>query len=135
MDSTTTTKQFKDFLIKNQKNIVFSDLADAFIITPFEKRKTDFQIQELTEGKLEFLESQKEKFLNLDWVKSNHIDKLIEQKNPKVLLDLSSLLLRNRYKFDEYKNNNAEIVNLIRLLTKSNIAVPDETGKLNFHIE
>lgn len=135
IDSTTTTKQFKDFLIKNQKNIVFSDLADAFIITPFEKRKTDFQIQELTEGKLEFLESQKEKFLNLDWVKSNHIDKLIEQKNPKVLLDLSSLLLRNRYKFDEYKNNNAEIVNLIRLLTKSNIAVPDETGKLNFHIE
>ena len=135
IDSITTTKQFRDFLIQNQKNVVFSDLADVFIITPFEKRKTDFQIQELTETKINLFESQKEKILNLDWVKSNNIDELIEQKNPKVLLILSSLLLKNRYRFNEHKNNNAEIVNLIRLLTKSNIAVPDETGKMNLHIE
>ncbi len=135
IDSTTTTNQFRNFLIQNQKNVVFSDLADAFIITPFEKRKTEFQIQELTESKINILESKKKEVLNLDWIKSNNIDKLIEQKNPKVLLILSSLLLKNRYRFDEYKKNNAEIVNLIRLLTKSNIAVPDETGKINFHIE
>ena len=135
IDSITTTNQFRDFLIQNKKNIVFSELADAFIITPFEKRKTDFQIQELTISKINLLESKKEEVLNLNWVKSNSIDKLIEQKNPKVLLILSSLLLKNRYRFNEYKDNNAEIVNLIRLLTKSNIAVPDETGKMNLHIE
>lgn len=135
IDSTTTTKQFQNFLIQNQKSIVFSDLANAFIITPFENRKIEFQIQNLTESKLKLLESQQEELLNLDWVKSNNIDELIEQKNPKVLLVLSSLLLKNRYRFDEYKNNNAEIVNLIRLLTKSNIAVNDESGKMNFHIE
>lgn len=135
IDSITTTNQFQDFLIQNKKNIIFSELADAFIITPFEKRKTEFQIQELTESKVNLLESQKDEILNLDWVKSNNIDKLIEQKNPKVLLILSSLLLKNRYRFDDYKDNNAEIVNLIRLLTKSNIGVPDETGKMNFHIE
>lgn len=135
IDSTTTTKQFQDFLEKNKSNIVFSELGDGFIITSFDKRKTEYQIQELTESKLNLLEAQKEELLNLEWVKSNKIDKLIEQKDSKALLELSSLLLKNRYRFDEYHNNNTEIVNLIRLLTKSNIAVPNETGKMSFHLE
>ncbi len=135
IDSATTTKQFKDFLISNKSKIVFSELANGFIITPFDQRKTDYQIQELTERKLKLLDSQKKELLNLDWVKVDNIDKLIEQKDSKVLLVLSSILLKNRYRFDEYKDNQSEIVNLIRLLTKSNIAVPNETGKMSFHLE
>lgn len=135
IDSTTTTKQFKDFIVQNSSEIIFSDLADGFIITPFENRKTDFLVQDLTESRIKFLESQKAELLKAYWVKPNDNEKLIEQKNPKVLLVLSSLLLKNRYRFNESKTNNREIVNLIRLLTKSNIAVPDNTTKMNFYIE
>src|SRR5690606_32292342 len=37
--------------------------------------------------------------------------------------------------FNEYKNNQDQIINLIQLLTKLHIAVPDETGKMNYHLE
>ncbi|MBW7674655.1 hypothetical protein [Chryseobacterium chendengshani] len=134
-DSTISVKKYREFLIKNQNKIAFSDLADAFLLTPFEDRKTDFQIQELTQTKLDFLESKRSEIFNSNWLKTNNIDNLINQKDSRVLLVLSSLFLKNRYRFNEHKNNNAEIINLIRLLTKSNIAVPDESGQMNYHIE
>ena len=135
IDSNATTKQFKDFLTNNRKKIIFSDLANAFIITPFENRKTEFEIIELTVSKQNMLGEKRKELLSLDWVKANKIDKLIEQKNPLALLKLSSVLLKNRYRFEEYQNNQAQIVNLIQLLTKSQIAVPNETNKMSYHIE
>jgi hypothetical protein len=135
IDSNTTTNQFKDFLTNNKKKIIFSDLANAFIITPFENRKTEFEIIELTESKQNKLGEKRKELLSLDWVKANKIDKLIEQKNPLALLKLSSVLLKNRYRFEEYQNNQDQIVNLIQLLTKSQIAVPNETNKMSYHIE
>ncbi len=135
IDSTTTTKQFQDFIIKNRKKMVFSDLGKAFIITPFNKRRTTYLLQQLTVGKLAFLESKRDEILNSEYMKSAGITKFLEQKNPEVLLRLSSLLLKNRYRFNEYKDGDEQIVNLIRLLIRNNIAVPNETGAMNFHVE
>lgn len=135
IDSTTTSKEFNNFLLKNRNKIKFSDLADGFIITPFENRRTAFEILELTAAKKEFLDSNKEKLINSDLVKQNNIDRLIAQKNPEVLLRLASVLLKNRYRFNEYFHDGDQIIYLIQLLTQSQIAVPNETGKMSYHIE
>ena len=131
----STAKQFKDFLMKSKSKITYSKDVNAFLITPFHKRTTSFEIQELTESKIKYLEYQKEELFNSNLVKSSKINNLLQQKNSKVLLELSSELLKQRNTFDYYSENIKEAVNLIRLLTYSNIAVPDETGKINYHIE
>ncbi|ARV15943.1 hypothetical protein [Polaribacter sp. SA4-12] len=134
IDSTTTSANFKKFLNKNKRNIKFSNLANAFLITPFNKRKTDFEIIEITDFKWNTLNSKRKHLLKLDWVKKNTIDSLVNSKNPLALLQIASILLKNRYRFDEH-HDNEEVVDLIQLLTKSQIAVPNESGDLSYHLE
>jgi len=134
IDSTTTSSDFKKFLKDNKKNITFSNLANAFLITPFDKRKTDFEIIEITDFKWNSLNVKRTELLNLDWVRKNGIDSLVNSKNPLALLKTASVLLKNRYRFDEYYDNE-DAVNLIQLLTKSQIAVPNESGELSYHLD
>jgi len=131
----TTSADFKKFLKENKRVIKFSKLANAFLITPFDKRKTEFEIIELTDFKWKSLNSERNRLLNLDWVKANKIDSLVNSRNPLALLQTASVLLKNRYRFNEYSNNEEDIVNLIQLLTKSQIAVQNESGELSYHIE
>ncbi|XLS27654.1 hypothetical protein ACJD0Z_10645 [Flavobacteriaceae bacterium M23B6Z8] len=135
IDSTTTTSDFKKFLIENQKKIKFSNLANAFLITDFDRRTTDFEIIDLTEFKWSGLNTKRNELLSFDWVKENKIDSLVKAKNSLALLKTASVLLKNRNRFDEYDYNEAEVVNLIQLLTKSQIAVPNERGELSYHLE
>lgn len=135
IDSTTTSADFKRFLLENEKDITFSDLANAFLITPFDKRKTDFEIVDLTDLKWSDLNSKRIKLLKLDWVKENKIDSLVRSKNALALLKTASVFLKNRYRFNEYSDNEEDIINLIQLLTKSQIAVPNESGELSYHLE
>lgn len=135
IDTTTTSADFKMFLKENSKNITFSKLANAFLITPFDKRKTDFEIIDLTDFKWSDLNSKRNELLNLDWVKENKIDSLVKKRNSLALLEIASIFLKNRYRFDEYHGNAEEIINLIQLLTKSQIAVPNESGELSYHLE
>ncbi|WP_298899784.1 hypothetical protein [uncultured Psychroserpens sp.] len=134
IDSTTTSAHFKKFLNKNKRNITFSNLANAFLITPFDKRKTDFEIIEITDFKWNNLNAKRKHLLNLDWVKANKIDSLVNSRNPLALLKIASVLLKNRYRFDEHYDNE-ELVDLIQLLTKSQIAVPNESGDLSYHLD
>jgi len=135
IDSTTTTSDFKKFLTDNQKKIKFSNLANAFLITDFDKRTTDYEIVDLTEFKWSELNTKRNELLSLDWVKENKIDSLVKNKNSLALLEIASTFLKNRYRFNEYHNNSEEIINLIQLLTKSQIAVPNERGELSYHLE
>ena len=135
IDSTTTTSDFKKFLIENQKKIKFSNLANAFLITDFDRRTTDFEIVDLTEFKWSELNAKRNELLSLDWVKENKIDSLVKAKNSMALLKTASILLKNRNRFDEYDYNEEEVINLIQLLTKSQISVPNEKGELSYHLE
>ncbi|MEA1784880.1 hypothetical protein U1E44_02145 [Arenibacter sp. GZD96] len=135
IDSTTTTADFKKFLTDNQQKIKFSNLANAFLITDFDKRTTDFEIVDLTDFKWSELNAKRNELLSLDWVKENKIDSLIKAKNSLALLETASVLLKDRNRFDEYDYNEEEVVNLIQLLTKSEIAVPNERGELSYHLE
>lgn len=135
IDATTTSENFKKFLSENKKRIIFSNLANAFLITPFDNRKTHFKIIELTEFKWNSLNNKRDELLNLNWVKENAIDNLVKSRNSLALLKIASALLKNRYRFNEYHNNQEEIIDLIKLLTKSQIAVPNESGKLSYHLD
>ena len=134
IDSTTSSSDFKSFLKDNKKNITFSNLANAFLITPFDKRKTDFEIIEITDFKWNSLKVKRNELLNLDWVRKNGIDSLVNSGNPLALLKTASVLLKNRYRFDEYYDNE-DVIKLIQLLTKSQIAVPNESGELSYHLD
>ncbi|QNK78264.1 hypothetical protein H7F37_04045 [Winogradskyella sp. PAMC22761] len=134
IDSTTTSSDFKRFLKDNKKNITFSNLANAFLITPFDKRKTDYEIIEITDFKWNSLKVKRSELLNFDWVRKNGIDSLVNTRNPLALLKTASVLLKNRYRFDEYYDNE-DAINLIQLLTKSQIAVPNESGELSYHLD
>ncbi|MDO5969571.1 hypothetical protein Q4Q35_07115 [Flavivirga aquimarina] len=134
IDSTTTSSDFKNFLKNNKKNITFSNLANAFLITPFDKRKTDFEIIEIMDFKWNKLKVKRTELFNLDWVRKNGIDSLVNSGNPLALLKTASILLKNRYRFDEYYDNE-DVINLIQLLTKSQIAVPNESGELSYHLD
>ena len=135
IDTSLTKTKFLAFLKKNDSKINFSQLADAFIITPFEERKTHFEVLELAQYKWDNLVTQRDSFLRLKWVKENRIDKLIKEKNPEVLLKISSLLLKGRYRFDRSQRNKKDMVELLQLLTKTKIAVPNEKGELSYHLE
>lgn len=135
IDSTTTTSDFKKFLTENRKKIKFSNLANAFLIKDFDRRTTDFEIVDLTEFKWSELNAKINELLSLDWVKENKIDSLVKAKNSLALLKTASVLLKNRNRFDEYDYNEEEVINLIQLLTKSEIAVPNERGELRYHLD
>lgn len=135
IDSTTTTADFKKFLTDNQKKIKFSNLANAFLITDFDKRTTDFEVVDLTDFKWSELNAKRNELLSLNWVKENKIDSLIKSRNSLALLKTASVFLKNRNRFDEYDYNEEEVINLIQLLTKSEIAVPNERGELSYHLE
>ena len=135
IDSTTTTADFKKFLTDNQKKIKFSNLANAFLITDFDERKTDSKIVNLTDLKWSELNTKRNELLELDWVKENKIDSLIVDKSSLALLETASVFLKNRNRFNVYDYNEEEAVNLIQLLTKSQIAVPNEKEELSYHLE
>lgn len=135
IDSTTTTADFKKFLTDNQQKIKFSNLANAFLITDFDKRTTDFEIVDLTDFKWSELNAKRNELLSLDWVKENKIDSLIKAKNSLALLETASVFLKNRNRFNVYDYNEEEVVDLIQLLIKSQIAVPNERGELSYHLE
>jgi hypothetical protein len=135
IDTTTTTTDFKRFLKENEKKIKFSNLANAFLITEFDKRKTGFEVADLTDFKWSELNSKRNALLSLDWVKENKIDSLVKSRNSLALLKATSIFLKNRYRFNEYSSNEEDIINLIQLLTKSQIAVPNKTGELSYHLE
>ncbi len=135
IDSTTTTSDFKKFLTNNEKKIEFSNLANAFLITDFDKRTTSFEIVDLTDFKWSELNTKRNELLSLDWVKENKIDSLVQNKNSLALLEIASVFLKNRNRFNVYDYNEEEVVNLIQLLTKSQIAVPNERGELSYHLE
>lgn len=131
LDSTTTAQQFSDFLLQNKDKIVYSDFVRAFVLTPFDKRKTNYQILELTETKKKIVEAKRKELLKTERLKGTPIVKLINEENPESLLYLSSLLLKTKYNYADTD----ELVDLLRLLTHTTIAVPNEEERLTYYIE
>lgn len=134
LTDSTTSKEFESFLKANEEKIVFSELADLFLITPFEDRTTRFEVVALTPTRKAELLARKEKLMSLDWVRENDIHRLVRQKDPYALLKIASLLVRGRYRYNRNYLNDSEFIDLLQLLTQTVITVPNETGAFSFHI-
>lgn len=130
-----TTKEFNFFLVQNEDKIVFSDLANAFLITPLEEREVHYTFRSLTNYKKKELEAKSDGLLNLDWVKSSGIQTLIKLKNPLVLLKIASVCFQERNRYNRYNFNDGEYLDLLGLLTHTQIAVEDENKEMNNHID
>jgi hypothetical protein len=131
----TTTEEFQTFLDKNLDQISFSNYAQAFLLTPLDKRTVKFNIREISKDKKQELIENSNALLKLDWVKINKINVLIKEKNPKALLLISSELYKNRYRFNKSFYGHVDYVNLIKLLTGTEIATENNKNQLTWFIE
>lgn len=131
----TTAAEFINFLHRNNEKILFSKLTDAFLITPFEDRRTNFEVRKITDKKLADVREHTQNLSELQWVWENKIDSLINEKNPLALVTIASGLFKERYRYNRYTFNAKEFTDLLQLLTGVEIGVPNEKNEITWHID
>jgi hypothetical protein len=129
----TSAKQFSKFLHDNEGKIVFSKLANAFLITPLEQRNAKAEFRKLSQARSEELQSRSKELLSYEWVTRNKIDSLIEKKNPLSLLLIASEIFKERNRFDHYNFDKDEHIDLLHYLTGTEIGTEDETKTISWH--
>lgn len=135
IDTNTTYKIFRDFLEVNDKKISFSKLANAFLITPLEKRQVPFEVKEISETKREELNKTKEKLTQPDWVVFNGIDYMIERRDPYALLLIASEFYKVRNRFNRYNFNEKQYLDLLQYLMQCTVGVENEKKEISWQIE
>jgi len=135
IDNKTSKSDFKNFLNKKLNEITFSKLADAFLITALEKRPVNVEYRAVTENKLKDLQKAKTELLNKEWVKNANIENLIQKKDPKCLLIISSELFKIRYRFNVHHFNENEYIDLLSLLTNLEFGVENDKKEISWHID
>jgi len=88
IDSISSSKQFLDFLKKNDGKIKYSTAMQAFYITPIDQRNESVEFRELPKAKFEKLTKRIPEILQQDWAKNAGIDILIQQNKPESLLKI-----------------------------------------------
>ncbi len=131
----TTKKEFLRFLKLNESKIIFSKEAEAFLVTPLESRKVDYEIIEISPNKKSELKSKSIDLLKLEWVKKEGIDDLINEKNPKALFKIASHLFRLRSKWNRYYFDDENDLALLQYFTGTQIVVKNEKDEFSYHLE
>jgi hypothetical protein len=131
----TTSKYFLEFLKKNSDKIIFSKLADEFLITPLELRTVRVDFREISEIRNTELKQKYSELLNKEWVKKAKIDTLNLKKDPRVLLLIASELYKIRDRFNKYNFNQSEYIELLQSLTNFEIGVENDKKELTWHID
>ncbi|WP_295672717.1 hypothetical protein [uncultured Mucilaginibacter sp.] len=135
IDNKITAKSFFTFYKQNEKRIGFSVDAGAFLIAPLKDRSVNFEIQELSETDKNNLKENENVLLNLPWVKKNHIEQLINSKNPYALFKIAAELFKGRNRFDNYQSDAKNYIDLLDLLTGTETGVKNEHQKITLHID
>jgi hypothetical protein len=135
ISDSTTSKEFTNFLIQNREKLFFSNLAQAFLLTPLENRPIRFEIREISTNRKKELEDKASALKNLEWVKSNKITNFIQKKDPEALLLIASALVKVRNRFNRNYFNENDFTELLQLLTGTEIAVENEKKELIWHID
>ncbi len=130
----TTSKELLRFLSVKLDEISFSQPATSFLITPLESRNVRFEIRNLNTTKRNELNLLAKDLLSQDWAKELNIATFVDLKNPMALLEIASGLFQTRNRFNRYSFNADQYVNLLTLLTNSEIAVESE-GRMTWHID
>lgn len=131
----TSAEQFTMFLNSNKDKIVFSDLANKFLITPLDKREVDFEIKELSSTRKKELQDHYLKIVSSTWIKEYKIDSLFKEKNPVLLLTLVSELYKRCSMEHTFSSESKKYIDLLQLMTGIEIGVINDKGKISWHIE
>jgi hypothetical protein len=133
IDENTSSEDFILFLEDNEKELVFSDIAKAFIVTPLEKRTSKILFREISAFERKELEGARQLLMNYDWVKKNGIDSFILLHDPKSLLMIASEFYKRRQRFYYYYANCEEFTDALKLLTNMNFAVENQRGEVSWY--
>jgi hypothetical protein len=131
----TTKREFLKFFNEREEEIVFSDLANAFIITPFDQRDVVFELSEISEKVNQEAEHFASDLGDVDWANENEIPQAITKGDPQVLVQIASLFAKARGRFNHHNYNLEEYIKLIHYLTGVNVSVRNEKGELIFHLQ
>jgi len=134
IDSTLTANRFKDFLISRKHEIVFSELANAFLIKPLDERVVKVDFRGVPPIKMQELKSRKDILLAPQWVSFSQADSLIAIHDSKALLIIASELHKKRNRFDTYYHQREEFTNLLEYLTGTQIMVENDADKMTWHV-
>ena len=121
IDSISNSKQFLDFLKKNDGKIKYSTAIQAFYITPIDQRNESVEFRELPKAKFEKLNKRIPEILQQDWAKNAGIDVLIRQNKAESLLKICEEFYRRRDKFNFYNPNKDDFYDLLSFLIRKDI--------------
>lgn len=133
ISDSTTTKQFSELLSLNYDKIEFSELAQAFLITPLVKRDARYETRELTAYRRNELKAKVAELQKRDWAKSAGIDVFIYMKDPRALMIIASELYKRRYRFNRRTPDLSELTDLLQGLMGTEYAVENEREKMSWH--
>ena len=134
INNSLSSQAFLSFLNANLEKITYSELANAFFITPLESRTVKIMFRDITDSKRLVL---KEKYREiLESIHNTNIHSCINQDNPKVLLLIASELYKERDWLNIIIEDDArKYVELLQRLTNFEISVEGEYKKMVWHIE
>ncbi|OCK52426.1 hypothetical protein BA768_12610 [Chryseobacterium sp. CBo1] len=121
VDSISSSKQFLDFLKKNERKIKYSPNIRAFYITTINQRNESVAFRELPNAKFEKLAKKIPQILQQNWIKTNRIDILIKENKPEVLVKICESFYRKRDRFDAYNRNKEDFYDLLTFLIHKEI--------------
>jgi hypothetical protein len=131
----TSKKEFLTFLTKNFARITYSKELGVFLATPPEARLVEFELVELSPKKKAEAASKIDEWLRLNWVKEAGIDRLIEAKDPRALLEIADHLFRTRSRWNRYYFQAGDDIGLLQYLTGTTVVVKNANGEFTHHIE
>lgn len=134
LTDTCTWKGFSRFLEVNNSRIHFSRLIDAFICSPLELRTVRFEARGIAMEKKKQLKTRSQELLASGWVHANKLDSFLKNKDPYALVLIASGLCKARNRWNRYPNQENEYLDLLCLLTETEIGVENEFGKLSWQI-
>lgn len=135
IDENTSSQDFLKFLNANLQNIVYSEYANAFLITPLEKRSVKIRFREITDEKKLILIDEYQSILSS--LENQEIETLIKSKDSKALFIIASELFKERDWLNtfSYGSKTGEYVKLLQILTNFEIEVEGDFNKMTWHIE
>ena len=135
LSNSLSTAAFTRFLQVDFDKISFDADAAAFVITPFAMRNTRYEFTGLTTQTKTELNAHLKRLLTLNWVVENGIDKLINDKNPYALYKIAAELYKERYRFDDYHDDAIQFMDLLKILTGTEIGIEDNQHQINYDID
>lgn len=130
IDSISNSKEYLNFLNKNNNRIKFSPSIDAFYITPINERKELVELRELPRAKLEKLLGKRSEILCKDWIKVKRIDTLLKQNDPECLLKICEEFYRQRDRFNAYNKDQEDFHDLLKILIRKDIGAVAENNNV-----